>query len=101
MICVCLRYQFPHLLKAASDDQFIISLKEKCQSQRVIWWRDIYLIRANAVKFEVNKVVRKTALGPGQVLCCAHQVLHLLDQLLYVLACPLKLLFMAVQTVPG
>ena len=61
---------------------------------------DIDLIRANAVKFEVDQVIRKTALRPGQVLCRTHQVLHLLDQLLYVLACPLKLLLMAMQTVP-
>ena len=45
-------------------------------------------------------MVREASLCSWEVLGGAHQVLHLLDQLLDVLARPLELFFMAVQTVP-
>ena len=50
---------------------------------------------------EGDEVLGEAPLGPAQGLRRRHQALHLLDQLLDVVARPLQLLLVAVQAVPG
>ena len=93
----------------AYDISFPISLRLPAMTSSSSVWDKIckkqqldgfHLVWANAVKLEVDQVVREASLCSWEVLGGAHQVLHLLDQLLDVLARPLELFFMAVQTVP-